>query len=344
MPDWSRRPSVLSVVMLLAMLFWGNPPAAAQTLKTVKERGSLNCGVGQGLLGFSSQDDKGEWSGLDVDICRAVAAAALGDPEKVTFTPLDAASRFEALQSGKIDMLSRNSTWTMSRETSLGLLFAGVAYYDGQGFLVRRESGTDTALQLGGKTVCTQAGTTSELNLADYFRANHMALKIVQLATAEESRKAYDEKKCDVLTSDVSQLYAERLKLAAPDSHVILPEVISKEPLGPAVRQGDDRWFNLVKWTLYALINAEELGVKSAGLDDALKSADPNIRRLVGTEGEFGQQLGLANDWAVRALRATGNYGEIYERNVGTQSRLSIPRGLNALWTRGGIQYAPPVR
>jgi general L-amino acid transport system substrate-binding protein len=330
--------------MLLAMLIAGSPPVCAQTLKAVKERGSLNCGVGQGLLGFSSQDDKNDWTGLDVDICRAVAAAILGDPAKVTFTPLDAASRFDALQSGKIDVLSRNSTWTMSRETSLGLMFAGVAYYDGQGFLVRRESGVDTALQLGGKTVCAQAGTTSELNLVDYFRANEMPLKILQVGTAEESRKAYDERKCDVLTSDVSQLYAERLKLAAPDSHVILPEVISKEPLGPVVRQGDDQWFNLVKWTLYALINAEELGVKSATIDDALKSPDPNIRRLVGTEGEFGQQLGLANDWAARSVRATGNYGEIYERNVGTQSRLSIPRGLNALWTKGGIQYAPPVR
>jgi general L-amino acid transport system substrate-binding protein len=344
MPDCTRRSLVLTAAMLLAMLIAGSPPVRAQTLKAVQERGTLNCGVGQGLLGFSSQDDKNNWSGLDVDICRAVAAAILGDPAKVTFTPLDAASRFDALQSGKIDMLSRNSTWTMSRETSLGLMFAGVAYYDGQGFLVRRESGVDTALQLGGKTVCTQAGTTSELNLADYFRANEMPLKILQVGTAEESRTAYDERKCDVLTSDVSQLYAERLKLGSPDSHVILPEVISKEPLGPVVRQGDDQWFNLVKWTLYALINAEELGVKSATIDDALKSGDPNIRRLVGTEGEFGQQLGLANDWAARAVRATGNYGEIYERNVGTQSRLSIPRGLNALWTKGGIQYAPPVR
>jgi general L-amino acid transport system substrate-binding protein len=344
MSDCTRRSLVLTAAMLLAMLIAGSPPVRAQTLKAVKERGSLNCGVGQGLLGFSSQDDNNNWTGLDVDICRAVAAAILGDPAKVTFTPLDAASRFEALQSGKIDVLSRNSTWTMSRETSLGLMFAGVAYYDGQGFLVRRETGADTALQLGGKTVCAQAGTTSELNLADYFRANEMPLKILQVGTAEESRKAYDERKCDVLTSDVSQLYAERLKLAAPDSHVILPEVISKEPLGPVVRQGDDQWFNLVKWTLYALINAEELGVRSATIDDALKSADPNIRRLVGTEGEFGQQLGLANDWAARAVRATGNYGEIYERNVGTQSRLSIPRGLNALWTKGGIQYAPPVR
>lgn len=330
--------------MLLALLLAGSPPGQAQTLRTVKERGTLNCGVGQGLLGFSSQDDKNEWAGLDVDICRAVAAAVVGDPAKVTFMPLDAASRFEALQSGKIDVLSRNSTWTMSRETSLGLMFAGVAYYDGQGFLVRRESGVDTALQLGGKTVCAQTGTTSELNLADYFRANEMPLNILQLGTAEESRNAYEARKCDVLTSDVSQLYAERLKLAAPDSHIILPEVISKEPLGPVVRQGDDQWFNLVKWTLYALINAEELGVKSTSLDDALKSSVPDIRRLVGTEGGFGQQLGLANDWAVRAIRATGNYGEIYERNVGTQSRLGIPRGLNALWTNGGIQYAPPVR
>jgi general L-amino acid transport system substrate-binding protein len=329
--------------MLVATLI-ASSPAGAQTLKAVKERGTLNCGVGQGLLGFSSQEDKSAWTGLDVDVCRAVAAAVLGDPGKVTFTPLDAASRFEALQSGKIDMLSRNSTWTMSRETQLGLMFAGVAYYDGQGFLLRRDAGIDTALQLGGKTVCTQTGTTTELNLTDYFRAKDMPLQVLAFATAEESRKAYDERKCDVMTSDVSQLYAERLKLAAPDSHVILPEVISKEPLGPAVRQGDDQWFNLVKWTLYALINAEELGIKSATIDEALKSANPDIRRLVGNDGEFGQQLGLDKDWAVRAVRAVGNYGEIYERNIGSQSRLSIPRGLNALWTQGGIQYAPPVR
>ncbi|MCC8942253.1 amino acid ABC transporter substrate-binding protein [Bradyrhizobium sp. Arg68] len=343
MPDCIKR-AVLSAAVLLAVFAAGSPPAHAQTLKAVKERGVLRCGVGQGLLGFSSQDDQSNWRGLDVDICRAVAAAVLGDPAKVTFAPLDAASRFSALQSGQIDLLSRNSTWTMSRETSLGLMFAGVAYFDGQGFLLRRDSGIDTALQLGGKTVCAQTGTTSQLNVADYFRVNDMALKVLALDTVEESRKAYDDRKCDVLTSDVSQLYAERLKLAAPDSHVILPEVISKEPLGPVVRQGDDQWFNLVKWTLYALINAEELGIKSSTIDDALKSSDPNVRRLVGTEGEFGLQLGLSNDWAVRAVRATGNYGEIYERNVGTQSRLSVPRGLNALWTKGGIQYAPPIR
>jgi general L-amino acid transport system substrate-binding protein len=339
-----RRPVFLSLIALLALTFASGHPARAQTLKAVMERGTLNCGVGQGLLGFSSMDDKNVWSGFDVDICRAVAAAIFGDPTKVAFTPLDAATRFSALQSGKVDLLSRNSTWTMSRESSLGLLFAGVAYYDGQGFLLRRDAKIDTALQLGGKTVCTQTGTTTELNLADYFRANDMPLKVLTLATAEESRQAYDERKCDVLTSDVSQLYAERLKLSAPDSHIILPEVISKEPLGPAVRQGDDQWFNLVKWTLYSLINAEELGVKQAIIDESVKSSNPNVKRLLGAEGEFGAQLGLANDWAARAVRAVGNYGEIYERNIGTQSKLSIPRGLNALWTQGGIQYAPPVR
>jgi general L-amino acid transport system substrate-binding protein len=344
MPDCIKRSFALTIAVLMAALVAGGPTVRAQTLNAVKERGTLNCGVGKGLLGFSSQGDENNWTGLDVDICRAIAAAILGDPGKVTFTPLDAASRFAALQSGAIDVLSRNSTWTMSRETSLGLIFAGVDYYDGQGFMLRRDVGIDTALQLGGKTVCTQTGTTSELNLSDYFRANDMSLNVLAFATAEESRKAYDDGKCDVLTSDVSQLYAERLKLAAPDSHLILPEVISKEPLGPVVRQGDDQWFNLVKWTLYSLINAEELGIKSATIDDALKSSNPDIRRLVGSEGEFGQQLGVDKDWAVRAIRAVGNYGEIYERNVGTQSRLSIPRGLNALWTQGGIQYAPPVR
>ena len=344
MLECARQAFVPTAVVLLALLVAASPPVHAQTLKAVKERGTLNCGVGQGLLGFSSQDDKSNWTGFDVDICRAVAAAVLDDPAKVTFTPLDASARFAALQSNKIDVLSRNSTWTMSREISLGLMFAGVAYYDGQGFLLRREAGIDTALQLGGKTVCTQTGTTTELNLSDYFRAKDMPLKVLAFGSAEESRKAYDERKCDVLTSDVSQLYAERLKLAAPDSHIILPEVISKEPLGPVVRQGDDQWFNLVKWTLFALINAEELGVKSATIDQALASANPDIRRLVGSDGEFGRQLGLDKDWAVRIVRAVGNYGEIFERNVGTQSRLSIPRGLNALWTHGGIQYAPPVR
>ena len=343
MANYMKRP-FLAAAILVAALVAGSPAVRAQTLAAVKERGTLKCGVGQGLLGFSSQGDQNNWTGFDVDFCRAIAAAIFDDPGKVTFTPLDAANRFSALKSGEIDVLSRNSTWTMSRETSLGLMFAGVAYYDGQGFLLRRESGIDTALQLGGKTVCTQTGTTTELNLSDYFRANEMTLNVLALGTAEETRTAYDQRKCDVLTSDVSQLYAERLKLASPDSNIILPEVISKEPLGPVVRQGDDQWFNLVRWTLYALINAEELGVKSATIDEALRSSSPDVRRLVGNEGEFGRQIGLEKDWAARAVRAVGNYGEIFERNIGTQSRLSIPRGLNALWTRGGIQYAPPVR
>src|ERR1700742_1367705 len=317
MPHFRKRAVILATSMLLA-LFAGSYPAWSQTLEAVKERGTLNCGVSQGLLGFSSMDDKNAWTGFDVDFCRAVAAAIFGDPAKVTFLPLDAVTRFAALQSNQIDLLSRNSTWTMSRESSLGLMFAGVAYYDGQGFLLRREAGIDTALQLSGKTVCTQKGTTTELNLSDYFRANDMALNVLALDTAEESRAAYEQRKCDVLTSDVSQLYAERLKLAAPDSHIILPEVISKEPLGPVVRQGDDQWFNLVKWTLYALVNAEELGIKSTTIDEALKSPSPDIRRLVGSEGEFGRQLGLEQDWAARAIRAVGNYGEIFERNVGT--------------------------
>jgi general L-amino acid transport system substrate-binding protein len=339
-----KRLGALIFIVVLAISIASTDRSDAQTLKTVRERGTLNCGVSQGLMGFSSTDDNGTWIGFDVDFCRAVAAAIFDDPAKVTFVPLDAGSRFTALQSNKIDVLSRNSTWTMSREGSLGLMFAGIAYYDGQGFLMRRDAGIDTALQLSGKTVCTQTGTTTELNLSDYFRSHDMDLKVLALGTAEDTLKAYDDRKCEVLTSDVSQLYAERLKLAAPDGHIILPEVISKEPLGPAVRQGDDPWLNLIKWTLYSLINAEELGVKSKTVDDAVRSSNPNIRRLLGADGGFGEQLGLTSDWAVRAVRAVGNYGEIYERNVGTQSRLSIPRGLNALWTSGGIQYAPPIR
>ena len=339
-----KRLGALIFIALLAISIASTDRSDAQTLKTVRERGTLNCGVSQGLMGFSSTDANGTWIGFDVDFCRAVAAAIFDDPAKVTFVPLDAGSRFTALQSNKIDVLSRNSTWTMSREGSLGLMFAGIAYYDGQGFLMRRDAGIDTALQLSGKTVCTQTGTTTELNLSDYFRSHDMDLKVLALGTAEDTLKAYDDRKCEVLTSDVSQLYAERLKLAAPDGHIILPEVISKEPLGPAVRQGDDPWLNLIKWTLYSLINAEELGIKSKTVDDAVRSSNPNIRRLLGADGGFGEQLGLTSDWAVRAVRAVGNYGEIYERNVGTQSRLSIPRGLNALWTSGGIQYAPPIR
>jgi general L-amino acid transport system substrate-binding protein len=318
--------------------------ASAQTLTAVKERGSLLCGVSQGLYGFSIRDDKGNWSGFDVDLCRAIAAAIFNDPGKVKFVPLSATDRFAALKSGAIDVLSRNTTWTMSRETSLGLSFAGITYYDGQGFLVPGALNVESALELGGKSVCTQTGTTTELNLADYFASNKMELEVIALATAEETVKAYESARCSVLTSDVSQLYAERLKLAKPGDHIILPDIISREPLGPAVRQGDDQWFNIVKWTHFAMVNAEELGVSSTTIDQAMRSEKPDVKRLVGTEGDYGVQIGLTKDWAARIIRLVGNYDEVFERNVGTTSRLDIPRGVNNLWTNGGIQYAPPIR
>jgi general L-amino acid transport system substrate-binding protein len=318
--------------------------ASAQTLNTVKQRGSLVCGVSQGLPGFSNPDDRGNWTGLDVDLCRAMAAAIFNDASKVKFSPLSAKDRFTALQSGEIDVLSRNSTWTSSRDSSLGLNFAAVNYYDGQGFMVRKALKINSALELNGATVCTQTGTTTELNLADYFRANKMKYEVLALATADETIKAYDGGRCDVFTTDVSQLYSEKLKLTNGNDHIILPEVISKEPLGPVVRHGDDQWFDLVKWTHFAMINAEELGVSQKTLDEALKSDKPEVRRLVGTEGNMGEQLGLTKDWVVRIIKHVGNYGETFERNVGASSRLGIARGLNNLWTKGGIQYAPPIR
>ena len=319
-------------------------PACAQTLKTVKDRGSLLCGVSQGIAGFSLPDDKGNWSGLDVEFCRAIAAAIFNDASKVKFVPLSSKDRFTALQSNAIDVLSRNSTWTSSRDTSLGLNFAAVNYYDGQGFIVRKALKVNSALELNGASVCTQTGTTTELNLADYFRSNNMKYEVIAFATADETIKAYDGGRCDVFTTDVSQLYAERLKLTNLNDHVILPEIISKEPLGPVVRHGDDQWFDIVKWVHFAMINAEELGVSSKNIDEALKSNQPEIRRLVGTEGAYGEQLGLTKDWVVRIVKHVGNYGEVFDRNVGTGSRLGISRGINRLWTKGGIQYAPPIR
>ena len=319
-------------------------PACAQTLKTVKDRGSLLCGVSQGIAGFSLPDDKGNWSGLDVEFCRAIAAAIFNDASKVKFVPLSSKDRFTALQSNAIDVLSRNSTWTSSRDSSLGLNFAAVNYYDGQGFMVRKALKVNSALELNGASVCTQTGTTTELNLADYFRSNNMKYEVIAFATADETIKAYDGGRCDVFTTDVSQLYAERLKLANINDHVILPEIISKEPLGPAVRHGDDQWFDIVKWVHFAMVNAEELGVSSKNVDEALKSNQPEIRRLVGTEGAYGEQLGLTKDWVVRIVKQVGNYGESFDRNVGTGSKLGISRGVNRLWTKGGIQYAPPIR
>jgi len=332
------------VLLLAAALIVTAQSADAQTLKTVKERGTLICGVSQGLPGFSNPDDKGNWTGLDVDLCRAIAAAIFNDPGKVKFTGLSAKDRFTALQSGEIDVLSRNSTWTLSRDSSLGLNFAGVNYYDGQGFMVRKALKVNSALELNGASVCTQTGTTTELNLADYFRSHKMKYEVTAFATADETVKAYDSGRCDVFTTDVSQLYSEKLKLANQNDHVILPEIISKEPLGPVVRHGDDQWFDIVKWTLFAMINAEELGISKSTLDEAMKSEKPDVRRFVGTEGNYGEQLGLTKDWAARIVRHVGNYGESFERNVGTGSRLGIARGLNNLWNNGGIQYAPPIR
>jgi general L-amino acid transport system substrate-binding protein len=334
---------VTLVVALAAMSTFAAGTVSAQTLKTVKDRGSLACGVSQGLPGFSTPDDRGNWTGLDVDFCRAIAAAIFDDPSKVKFSPLSAKDRFVALTSGNIDVLSRNTTWTLSRDAA-GMNFAGINYYDGQGFLVRKALKVNSALELNGASVCTQTGTTTELNVADYFRANKMKYEVIAFSTADETVKAYEAGRCDVFTSDVSQLYAMRLKLANANDHAVLPEIISKEPLGPVVRQGDDQWFDIVKWTFFAMINAEELGVTSKNVDEAMKSDRPDVRRFMGTEGNFGEQIGLTKDWAVRIIKHVGNYGESFERNVGSGSKLNIDRGLNKLWSKGGLQYAPPVR
>jgi general L-amino acid transport system substrate-binding protein len=327
----------------LAALALSASAGAAQTLAAIKQRGVLACGVSEGIYGFSIETPTG-WAGFDVDLCRALAAAVFNDPAKVRYVPLDAAARFGALQSGAIDVLSRNSTWTMSREIELKLVFPAVTYYDGQGFLVRRARNAVSALELDNVKVCVQGGTTTELNLDDFFRTNNLKYERVSFVTATDAVKAYDAGRCDVFTSDVSQLYAERLALGKPDDHIILPDVISKEPLGPAVRQGDEQWANIVKWTAFALVNAEELGVSSKSVDQAVRSDKPEIKRLTGAEGNFGEQAGLTKDWAARIIRSVGNYGEIFERNVGVESRLGIPRGLNQLWTNGGIVYAPPIR
>ena len=337
-----KRVSLVVTLALAAGLT--TQAASAQTLKTVKDRGQLSCGVSQGLPGFSTPDDKGNWTGLDVDICRAIAAAIFNDATKIKFVPLSAKDRFTALQSGEIDVLSRNTTWTLSRDTSLGANFTGVTYYDGQGFLVKKALKVNSALELNSASVCVQTGTTTEQNLADYFKGNNMKYEVIAFATADETVKAYESGRCDVFTSDVSQLYAERLKLANPADHVVLPEVISKEPLGPMVRHGDDQWFDIVKWTLYAMVGAEELGMTQKNVDEVAKSDKPEVKRAVGTDGNLGEQLGLTKDWLVRIVKAVGNYGESFERNVGSGSKLGIARGLNNLWSKGGIQYAPPIR
>jgi general L-amino acid transport system substrate-binding protein len=335
---------VLTSIICAAALGFAASYAQAQTLTTVKTRGVLNCGSNPGLAGFGLPDAQGNWTGLDVDVCRAIASAIFDDPTKVKFVPLTAKDRFTALQSGEVDVLVRNTTWTSSRDTSLGLNFTGVDYYDGQGFMVRKALKVNSALELSDAAVCVQQGTTTELNLADYFRANKMKLKTVTFATSDEAVKAYDAGRCDAYTTDASGLYSERLRLANPNDHVVLPEIISKEPLGPAVRHGDDQWFDIVKWVLFAMIIAEEQGLSQKNINEALGSDNPDIKKFVGTEGNYGEQLGLTKDWAVRIIKHVGNYGEVFERNVGQGSPLKIQRGLNALWNKGGIQYAPPIR
>lgn len=317
---------------------------AATTLETVKARGHLKCGVTTGLPGFSQPDEKGHWTGLDVDTCRGIAAAVFGDSSKVEFTPLTAKERFTALQSGEIDVLSRNTTWTLTRDASLGLNFTGVNYYDGQGFLVYKKLGVDDATQLSGATICVQAGTTTELNLADYFRAKGMKFNPLVFDSSEQTVTGFANGRCDVLTSDRSQLAALRSKLADPSSAKILPNVISKEPLGPVVRQGDDQWFNVVKWSLFTQINAEELGITMDNVDKMKKSDNPNVQRLLGTDGDMGEKLGVSADFGYNIVSQVGNYGEMYNRNVGPDTPLGLERGINALWNEGGIMYAPPLR
>ena len=335
----------VSLVLTLAVAAgFSIQAASAQTLKTIKDRGLLSCGVTQGLAGFSLPDDKGNWTGLDVDVCRAIAAAVFNDPSKVKYVPLSAKDRFTALQSGEIDLLSRTTTWTLSRDTSLGANFAGVTYYDGQGFMVKKSLKVNSALELNSASVCVATGTTTELNLADYFKGNNMKYEVIAFGTADEAVKAYESGRCDVFTTDQSGLYGERLKLANPADHVVLPEIISKEPLGPMVRHGDDQWFDIVKWALFAMVTAEELGITQKNVDEKAKSDNPELKRVLGTDGNLGEQLGLTKDWVVRIVKAVGNYGESFDRNVGPGSKLGIARGLNALWNKGGIQYAPPMR
>jgi general L-amino acid transport system substrate-binding protein len=319
-------------------------PASAATLDEVKERGHLQCGVDGGIPGFSAPDDEGNMAGIDADVCYALAAAIFGDRSQVKFTNLTAKERFTALTSAEIDVLSRNTTDTMTRDTTLGVNFTYYNYIDGQGFLVKKNLGVTSASELSGAKVCVQAGTTTELNLADYFRQNNMDFEPVVYDTSVQTREGFDGGACDVLTSDKSQLAAIRTELADPEGAVILPETISKEPLGPAVRQGDDEWYHIVRWTLYALINAEELGVNSENVDEMkAESANPSVRRLLGVEGTMGENIGLSSDWAYNAIKQVGNYSEIYARNV---EPLGLERAgsVNALWTEGGILYAPPIR
>jgi general L-amino acid transport system substrate-binding protein len=318
--------------------------ASAGTLEDVKAKGFIQCGVSTGLAGFAAPNDAGKWEGFDVDFCRAMAAAVLGDKMKVKFTPTTGKTRFTALASGEVDVLARNTTWTFSRDTDLGFEFVGVNYYDGQGFMVRKKLGIKSATELDGASVCIQTGTTTELNLADYFRSNKMSFSPVVVEDAAEARQNYDKGACDVYTTDRSGLAAQRSVLSEPDAHMVLPEIISKEPLGPLVRHGDNKWGDIARWTLNALITAEELGVTGGSVDGMMGSKNPEVKRLLGSEGDLGGMIGLDKGWAARAIKAGGNYSEIYERNIGPKTPIALARGVNALWNQGGILYSAPFR
>jgi len=318
--------------------------AAPDTLQQIRDRGRLVCGTSQGVAGFSAKTSDGRWVGFDTDICRALAAAIFDDPEKVTYVPLSSKDRLIALQSGDIDVLPRTTTWTLSRNTMQGLTFTAVNYFDGQGFMVKAAAGVKGPADLGGATICVAQGTTSELNLGDYAQERRLSVKVATFSTTEDAIKAYEAGRCDAYTTDVSGLVADRLKLARPDEHVILPDLISKEPLGPWVRKGDERWFDIVRWTVFALLTAEELGVTAANVEAQRTSTNPEVKRLLGADAKLGETLGLSNDWVVRVVRNVGNYGESFERHLGSGSPLKLPRGANALWSRGGLQYSPPFR
>jgi general L-amino acid transport system substrate-binding protein len=337
--------STLAAAAAAVVTLTATPAHAGKTIDAIKARGQVICGVNPSLPGFAAADSQGNWTGFDVDVCKAVAATILNDATKVKWTPLNASQRFAALQAGEIDVLSRNTTWTLTRDASLGLNFTGVTYYDGQGFMVTKKSKITSAKQLKGATVCVQSGTTTEKNLADYSKAMKLNMKPVVFETQEATNKAYFTGRCQVYTTDASGLASVRNKEATnPDDHLILPDLISKEPLGPSVRRGDDEWFAIVKWVVFALIEAEEYGITQANVDQMKSSTDPVVQRILGTSEDTGKLLGLDKEWAYRAIKAVGNYGEMFERNVGPKSTLKLPRGANNLWSKGGLIYAPPVR
>jgi general L-amino acid transport system substrate-binding protein len=336
------KKTLVLLAIVIAPAAFTSALAQQSTLDTVRSKGFVQCGVNTGLAGFSQPDSKGVWKGIDVDVCRAIAAAVFGDSTKVRYTPLTAQQRFTALQSGEVDILARNTTWTVTRDTSLGLNFVGVNYYDGQGFMVHKKLNVKSAKQLNGATVCVQPGTTTELNLSDYFRANKMSFKPVVIEKMEEVLNAYFAGRCDVYTTDHSGLIAVRASRATnPSDHIILPEIISKEPLGPAVRHGDDRWFDVVKWSMFAMLEAEEMGLTMKNIDQASASKDPAVQRFIGATGDVGKMLGIDNKWAFNIIKQVGNYGESYDANL---TPLGFERGLNRLWNKGGLMYAPPIR